>query len=132
MRVHIRVNPRNLSNAPQTPTYGFKIPIRYIRALRAVDVALDAHLQVLAGGQVDTYTRDVTILWPLRGSETFSGHISYTYTGPPNAAGGYSSQGHVSVTDGTWTPRIVATLGSSLEADYFQGVSRDLIVISEP
>lgn len=131
MRLHIQLNPRNLSNVPASPTYGFKIPIRYIRRLADIDPQLASHLSALASGRVNTYTRDVRIVWPMRNAPDFRGHISYTYTGLTLASGAYSSQAHVAVTHHVWTPMIRASLTGSVAAEYFQGVSSDLIVISD-
>jgi hypothetical protein len=132
MRAHIQLNPRNLSNDPLAPTYGFKIPIQFIRSLAQLDVGLASHLVALESGTIRTHRKSIALLWPLRNAAEVRVRVSYTYTGRPLAGGGYSSQGHIAITDATWTPWIVKSLGGSFSAEYFQGKSRDLIVISEP
>ena len=132
MSVNIRVNPRNLSNVPANPTYGFKIPIRYIRRIARVDPGLQQHLAILAGGAMNTYQREISIVWPQRNAPQFQGHISYTYTGPQLSSGGYSSQAHITITHSVWTPWIVNMLGGSSHAVYFEGNSGDLVVIDAP
>lgn len=131
MRIHIQLNARNLSNAPATSTYGFKIPVRFIRALVQVDRDLAHHLQVLAGGREDTHTRELSLLWPLRAAPELVVHVSYTYTGRPLSNGSFSSQAHIAITNPVWTPWVTQALGGSFQADYFEGRDRDLIVISD-
>lgn len=132
MRLNVQLNSRNLSNAPTAPTFGFKIPIRFIRGIGSIDAGLAAHLVDLSNGLTATYTKDVTLLWPQRNLPPLAVHISYTYTGNPLADGSYSSQAHIAVTDPAWTPVAVSQLGNSLAATYFRGGQRDLIVIAEP
>ena len=131
MFVSVVLNPRNLSNSPQNPTYGFKIPIRNIRALVTLDRGLAHLLGALENGQMDTYTRDLTLLWPTHNAPALRAHVSYTYTGRQLTGGGYSCQAHIAVTNATWTPWIVRNLGGRFRAVYFPGGARDLMVISD-
>lgn len=132
MSINVRLNPRNLSNVPASPTYGFKMPIAYIRRISGIDARLQAHLASLSKGAQDTYQKEIRIIWPHRNAPPFDGHLSYTYTGWQLSGGGYSSQAHIAVTNSTWTPWIVKLLGESLAAVYFQGSGRDMIVIDAP
>lgn len=131
MKLNIKLNARNLSNAPTNPTYGLKIPIAHIRALAVLDSGLASHLMILATGKAATHKRRVRLLWPLRNVPPLDVHISYTYTGTTTPVGGHSSQAHIAVTDPKWTPLILAHLGGVLDAVYFQGRGRDLIVVSD-
>lgn len=130
--MHIQLNMRNLSNTPGSPTYGFKIPLNYIRSVSSVDQGLSHLLATLAGGATATHTRSLRLVWPLRHAPDLHVRASYTYTGRQLSDGSYSAQAHIAVTDETWTPWIIAALGQSVRAEYFAGSTEDLVVITSP
>lgn len=132
MHMIISLNARNLSNSQQNPTFGLKIPIRYIRALANLDPKLANHLSLLASGQQGHYSRDIELFWPLRTAQPIACNISYTYTGRQLPNGSYSSQAHIAVTQKQWTPWIRSNLAASYSGAYFQGLQRDMVVISAP